>query len=418
MNDNARVNTTSRITRITPIQSRNEEEPGEIPENGTSDSTPASATQQTDVHSQEQEENTSRLTEAQGARRQQLESYVRDFRDGRKSRVETFSAILHELGRAPLLTAEEKDTTFQLFSAEVNSAEARTHRQLAITGPIETYTPESNRPQSGPIDDDSGSDDDDDEPKRKKRRLRETDMPWRKRVDLDLPGTNPLCSETVELLRTYNKDIKKCKFYVSVAPGAPDNIPSSQWERIFKGEPVDLDQIISALHRTTVAEDRKARFGETELSLGPVEATRKIATSSDWSTAWRRTARATAFAFQHRKRELEDYAEYIENEFSAKNVGGHQRIILYDVAIRNMVRGGQQFLLTDTHRFMSLYSAIVLPDGVQYSGGQKSQPRKTEICIRFNNKGCSAPNCRYRHACNNCGNSSHGKSACVAPTGN
>jgi hypothetical protein len=153
---------------------------------------------------------------------------------------------------------------------------------------------------------------------------------------------------------------------------------------------------LSSLYRITVTEERKARIGEAEISLGAVEATRKVATSSDWSTAWRRAARATSFIFPHRNRELEDYAEYIENEFAAKNPSGHHRIILYDIAVRNLVRGGQQILLTDSHRFISLYSAIVLPDGIRYSGGQKQQARKKdEICNRFNDKGCKATSCRY-----------------------
>jgi len=81
--------------------------------------------------------------------------------------------------------------------------------------------------------------------------------------------------KTIELLRIYNKDIKKCKFFVSVASGAPNNIPSAQWERIFKGEPIDLDQILSSLYWIMIVEDRKARIGETDISLGPVEASRK-----------------------------------------------------------------------------------------------------------------------------------------------
>ncbi len=196
-------------------------------------------------------------------------------------------------------------------------------------------------------------------------------MPWFSQA-VDGPGTNPYIDKTIQLLRTFNKDVKKSKFYVSITPGAPDNIPTSQWEHIFKGEPIDLDQILSSLYRVTVVEERKARIGETDIALGPVEAARKVTTSSDWSTAWRRAARATTFAFPHRTRELEDYAEYIENKFAAKNSTGHHRIILYDVAIRNLVRGGQQILLTDIHRFVSLYSAIVLPNGIQY-GGQRGQ---------------------------------------------
>jgi hypothetical protein len=240
-------------------------------------------------------------------------------------------------------------------------------------------------------------------------------MPWFERDDLNEPRINPSCIKTIKTLRLFNRDIKGSKFLVSIATGAPDNVPSSQWERIFKGESVDLDQILSSLYRITITEERKARLGDADILLGPTEATRKVTTSTDWSSAWRRAARAIAFAFPHRTRELENYAEYIENEFAAKVASGHHRIILFDVAVRNLVRGGQQILLTDYNKFGSLYSAIVMPDGVQYaSGGRKAQTTrgKTEICNRFNDKGCSGTGCRYRHVCKTCGASNHGKSTC------
>jgi hypothetical protein len=70
-------------------------------------------------------------------------------------------------------------------------------------------------------------------------------------------------------------------------------------------------------------EDWKARVGEADISLGPVEATRKVSSLTDWSAAWRRAARTIAFAFPHRGKELEDYADYIENEFATKNPLSH-----------------------------------------------------------------------------------------------
>jgi hypothetical protein len=191
----------------------------------------------------------------------------------------------------------------------------------------------------------------------------------------------------------HKKKKKKGKSCVLHMYQKPIITPAAQWEHIFKGEPVDLDQVLSALYRITIVEDRKARIGETDISFGPAEASRKISTSTDWSTAWRRAARATAYVFPHRSKEVEDYAEYIENEFAAKNSTSHHRIILYDVAIRNLIRGGQHILLTDTHKFVSLYSAIVMPDGIQYGSQRGTVRKREELCNRFNDKGCKATNC-------------------------
>jgi hypothetical protein len=390
-------------------QSGETSEPGEIPENNSVPSTTVDANQQSSTSNEEE------LTDSQIGRRQRLESFIEDFREGKRTRSESFAAILGELNRGPELNSEEKETTFKLYSTEIDSAEARAHRQLALAGSrSETFAPKSNQRLPRHSDEESGSELDDDDQPRKKRRLHETDMPWFRQDGENALRSNPISEKTVDLLRIFNKDIKKCKFLVSIAPGAPDNIPPSQWERIFKGETIDLDQILSSLYRVTLAEERKARIGETEVSLGPIEATRKVSSSSDWSVAWRRAARGIAFAFPHRTRELEDYAAYIENEFAAKSSASHHRIIHYDVAVRNLVRGGQQVLLTDTQHFISLYSAIVLPDGIQYSGSQRNQARKkSEICNRFNDKGCKAQNCRYRHACKTCGSTAHGKAACT-----
>ena len=358
------------------------------------------------------------LTDEQNARRQRLEAFVAEFREGKKSRIEAYSDILRELDREPELTQEEKETTFGVFSAEIDSTEARARRRLTIAkSSAQAIATQSNRCQDEQSGEDSGTEIDEDRPK-KKSKLLESEMPWNAHSELDVPRNNPASAKTVELLRTYNRDIKQCKFFVSISSGAPNNIPTAQWERIFKGEPIDLDQILSALYRITINEDQKARVGEADISLGPVEASRKVSSSTDWSAAWRRAARAIAFAFPHRVKELEDYAEYIENEFAAKNHSSHHRIILYDVAIRNLVRGRQQMLLTDIHRFVSLYSAIVMPDGIQYGSQRGTIRKREELCNRFNNKGCKVTNCRYQHACKGCGSTAHGKSKCDASSRN
>jgi hypothetical protein len=86
----------------------------------------------------------------------------------------------------------------------------------------------------------------------------------------------------------------------------------SEWEHIFKGEPIDLDKILSSLHCVTIDPERKASIGDTEISIGGSEAKRKVETSSEWSTAWRSASRAVAFVFKHREQELMEYGDYIK----------------------------------------------------------------------------------------------------------
>ena len=114
--------------------------------------------------------------------------------------------------------------------------------------------------------------------------------------------------------------------------------------------------------------------------------------------------------------------EYIESEFAAKIISSHHKLLLYDIALRNEVAAGQQFLLTDFPRFSRLYSAIVLPDGVEAIAdkpagkkpGKGHQSEKSDICNKFNSGTCKNSNaeCKYRHVCKNCGKSDHGKKNC------
>jgi len=351
-------------------------------------------------------------------RRSKLETIVNEVRAGQLSRVDAVARILQELESEPWLTSEEKDTTFQLCYTEINEAETPTlgeaNRPKVRTAAGTTAPRKANKRTSG---DDTDSDSDCEDSPVKKRRLKESEMPWVKASQATAVVSNPSCAETVRLLKLYDNNVKGCKFYVNVASDAPENVPNSQWERIFKGEPINLDQILSSLHRITLDEERKARLGGATISFGAAEPSRKVSTAAEWSAAWRRATRAIAFAFPHRARELDDYGDYIEGEFAAKHTSAHQRIIWYDSAVRNVVRGGQSVLLTDSQRFLNLYSAIVLPDGVQYGRGTSRATRPSsgrgDICRRFNDGVCkSGASCRYKHACLSCNKPGHSQKDC------
>ena len=219
------------------------------------------------------------------------------------------------------------------------------------------------------------------------------------------------CTKTCELLELYGEDLPRSKFLIRTAPGAPEGIPTSQWERILRGEVLNLDHFLSSIVRTAVNEDRKARLGETQLTFATSEAKRKVRSSSDWAAAWQRASQAIVFAFPHRWDELEEYSTHIQAEFNAKHTVAHQRIILYDIAVRNYVGGGQTTLLTECNHFSHLYASIVLPDGVEFVStattrrpGSGRPTSNSEICNKYNSpSGCPHSPCRYKHACRSCG---------------
>jgi hypothetical protein len=246
-------------------------------------------------------------------------------------------------------------------------------------------------------------------------------MPWYTREEEARQSGHEECEESRRILQLFARDYKVVRQWIQNSRTAPLGFPTSEWDNIIKGQAVNLDAVLSSLHHISAPKENVGRVGSTEISLGRSEPTKKVQTSGEWTSAWNATVKAIKFAFPHREQELRDYGEYIEGHFSARIVGSHRKIILYDVAIRNEVGGGQNALLTDTHRFTRFYSAIIMPDGVESNhvtlGSKRSigKVTKSEICNRFNSpNGCrnSADDCRFRHACKKCKRLGHGQKDC------
>jgi hypothetical protein len=363
-----------------------------------------------------------------------LEFFVSEYRERKVSKFKALTGILGLLERDLTYAEPEKEKAINLYIDELNS--------IRHGDTVEESRPLSRGPHNDDIDDSvqqllrevshcsrshgeiSGSDSDDsDEPPSKRKKLKENEMPWYKPGESLHPSQSVSSKATCKSLRVFNRDIPGCKFWIKLAPGAPTGVPSPQWERIFKGEPIELDHFLSSLHRTSINEEGETRIGNAKISMGITDAKRRVSTAAEWSAAWHFAARAISFVFPHRSEELRNYGDYIEGEFAAKVTHSHPKVILFDIAVRNMVQGGQSILLTDQQHFLRLYSAIVMPDGVEYTSGKSANRRsdlprasgsKTDICNRFNASGCpsSDSDCRYRHICKVCKKGGHGKEQC------
>ena len=284
-----------------------------------------------------------------------LEEVTESYQGGKTSKTEAVASILRILGENVdvSLTQSQRDETFNSYLTEILSTPTHdSSGRLESSGPRPGDQHESSgssvtRPTARKNRDapESDSDGEDDKPS-KKQRLLESDMPWYTETgELSSSYSNPSCEETCRLLRAYNRDISKAKFFVKIAPKSPTGIPSSQWERILKGEAVDLNQIFASLHHVVPDEERTGRLGDTEISFGVAEPRKRISTAAEWSAAWRRASKAIGFAFPHRREELLEYGDYIESEFAAKVSSSHHKLLLYDVALRNEVAAGQHVLL-------------------------------------------------------------------------
>jgi hypothetical protein len=204
-------------------------------------------------------------------------------------------------------------------------------------------------------------------PPTKQKKLKEAEMPWYKPGESSRSSQSVSSRQTCKSLRIFNRDIPGCKFWIKLAHVAPTGIPSPQWECIFKGEPVELDHFLSSLHRTSINEEGETHIGNAKISMVISDAKRCINTAAKWSASWHFATRAISFIFPHRAEELRSDGDYIEGEFTAKITHSHPKIILFDIAICNMVQGGQSILLTDQQQFFRLYSAIIMPDRVEYN---------------------------------------------------
>ena len=385
-------------------------------------------------------------TRAREERERILERVEREmdlFRKGEYSRFQASTRVANELHKWAGASEKEKGKAFDSYLAEINSLTAIQDENRSDTReaslPVASSNPIDKQPTGkrireeveGLLDQVSrGLDGDDDEPQlgleSVRKRAKEEDMPWFN------PSLNSnrrsSCIETCRTIFKFSEDLSGVKALLRVANDLPEGIPSSQWDRILRGESVDLNQILSAMHFVQLDEERKGRLGKAEVVFTVAESKRQIKSGAEWSSAFRRMSKAVIFLFPHRREELYEYAEHIESLFSAKHVGAHSKVILYDQSVRNRVGGGQNILLTDYQRFGNLSEAILHADGIEYKGGggkgpgkggkdsDKGESTKKDICRRFNSQGgCrfTEEECYYKHICKGCGKLGHGKFTCI-----
>ena len=377
---------------------------------------------------------------------ERVEREMDAYRKGEYSRFQASTRVADELDNWAGASDKEKAKAFDSYLAEINSLtaiqdEEQSHtRGTSIPANSAHTTGITGQPSARKrirdevkelLDQVSGEGLDGDadgqqlelEPVRK--RAREEDMPWFNSSHSS--SRRESCVATRKTLLKFSDDLSGTKSLLRVADGLPEGIPSTQWDRILRGESVDLNQILSAMHFVQLDEERKGRVGTAEVVFAVAESKRQVKTGAEWSSAFRRLSKAIIFLFPHRREELFEYAEHIEGLFSAKHTNAHAKVILYDQSVRNQVGGGQNTLLTDYQRFSRLSEAILHADGVEYKGGgkgpskggngsdNKGEPSKKDICRRFNSQnGCrfSDDECYYKHLCKGCGKIGHGKFSC------
>jgi len=175
-----------------------------------------------------------------------------------------------------------------------------------------------------------------------------------------------------ETLAIFQKDLSFAEREICQAATAPQGFPDSEWKQVSKGEAINLNVIFSNLHHIAPPKENVGCISGTEIFLEKADPAWKVQTSGNWTVAWHAATKAVMFVFPHRGEELQQWGDYMASEFSAKQPNAHHKLIAFDKAIQAMVGGGQAVLLTDHDQFTYLYSAYLLPDGIQ--GGLGMQP--------------------------------------------
>jgi hypothetical protein len=149
---------------------------------------------------------------------------------------------------------------------------------------------------------------------------------------------------------------------------------------------------------------------------------KRVTCYADWNTAWIRTQYAVEYLFPHRKEELRVYAEHILRKFTATHASYHDRVILYDRAVRERLSSRLDLSFAHINMFSDLadmhtsaFGSAVVGSSVKLIssvGNANDQPRRqksNEACRKYSAGSCqnTATSCRYRHVCAVCRQAGH-----------
>jgi hypothetical protein len=163
----------------------------------------------------------------------------------------------------------------------------------------------------------------------KRQKADETEFPWSICKNLSRAGLCDDLQRTLDLPRVYAKDLKFTKTSILTAASAPQ-FPNSEWSNIIIGTIVDLNHVISgAFAVSSNNRDVKVVSG-IRFKFGASKPIKQVKTSGDWFIAWGLYTQAAAFAFPHRRAELDSYGVQILSLFAATAPKNHSHIILLD----------------------------------------------------------------------------------------
>jgi hypothetical protein len=357
----------------------------------------------------------------------ECDSVIQGYRKGEIPKARAYTEIQSKLFKAVGDEPAKAESAFGSFIATIENYDTQVlvagERGLRVAG-------KRAQPPSRSVTPDGGSVHSEDEFEVKKLKVDESKFPWVVANESQKGVMSANLTETLKLLESYSIDLKATKRSLTNSPFCPE-FPDAEWKNVVAGRAVNLDAVLSGQFSTSNNDVRVEKIGDLEVSFGAVEPTKSVTNGGDWSIAWNRAVRATAFAFPHREVELTGYGEYITSLFAATNPSFHNRIIAFDKAVRRRVGAVRNLELSQYDRFADLKIARIDSIGVSIggtssgrSGSSRSKTQKgkgaklSEPCNRWNEGLCvkAEEECRRQHVCNRCSKSGHKGKDCRKPS--
>jgi len=212
-----------------------------------------------------------------------LEDVIEKFRCGESSKSGVLLSLFSRITKAKLpadiqrLTLEQWTETIDRTAAILTGNETRGLHARFFGG-----SPRIPRAQQGqrepPVDGqpgckqrfndaelEDGDNNDDDEDAYPKRKIDRTKLPWHHGDVASRDTSNPIVLANRELLRYYARNIAAVKQDAILSPSAPEGIPPSEFENALRGQPINLDNILSSLNHIRPPQENVGRIGTTEI---------------------------------------------------------------------------------------------------------------------------------------------------------
>jgi hypothetical protein len=252
----------------------------------------------------------------------------------------------------------------------------------------------------------------------------------------DPPGKwksiEPLTRRTQQLRAIYARDPKQAMASVLEQYDKPV-FPQSMWKTVLLNDFLEFEKLHG---ETFTLESTKAdtySLGDNVeieiLDSGGGAKSRAVSDFGTWTVLWDQYAAAVAYAYPHRRNELDGYRKWIVNYFRWSK---RPHIVLdIDRACRRAITGDQTLSLDDKDS-LAAFNFRFSDQGV---GGEGPIPRSSmynrrrgtarsasntsnrddrtsnEYCKRWNKGLCSNPKCQFVHMCSGCGGD-HQRGSC------